>query len=633
MERIGPAIDIAIERVNRDILNGSYQLVTIEKPYGKFCSGSTAPGIVADLVKDHAIIGLIGPACAYALDPTAKLANYWNIPIVTGFGDGGLFKNKTEYPTLTRLAYCQCRLRKVFGSIFIEFKWTNIAIIYDINDLHSRVLGTTLQTGLQKQQIFPKMFRYYGNQNTSYKDILLQVKKVSRVILLIVPGDSLREFMLDAFDLGFIQSGEYVFMDVWLFPFPGQYWGNHDWLRNDLRDQEAKLAYESLFRISLQVPTSVEWTNFTNDVKLLALSKYGFNFTNEEVNFFIGAFHDSVILFGMALNESLEAGSLTGNIDGYNFTRNMWNRIFNGITGQVIIDDNGDRDTSYSILDMDPVTGKFQVVADFFGDRQYYNPVPGKSVHWAGGRTAPPLNKPVCWYEGDNPECHISEKVDMYALIFSSMGVLLVVAFSVLFYRHKKHEQDILNDSWRVKYDDLEFNYNNVTASCYSMVSEKSSKHHQTGTASKNVANYMGKVLYVREVKKQKISITRKVLIEVQQVRSFHHENLSRFVGACVEPSHILILYEYYRKGTLEDLLYNDTITLDWTFRLSLLKDIAKGMKYLHSSALKYHGSLRSSNCVVDGRFVVKISDFGLPSFSDDIVMESEKSRKIYHST
>lgn len=45
MERIGPAIDIAIERVNRDILNGSYQLVTIEKPYGKFCSGSTAPGI------------------------------------------------------------------------------------------------------------------------------------------------------------------------------------------------------------------------------------------------------------------------------------------------------------------------------------------------------------------------------------------------------------------------------------------------------------------------------------------------------------------------------------------------------------------------------------------------------------
>lgn len=32
---------------------------------------------------------------------------------------------------------------------------------------------------------------------------------------------------------------------------------------------------------------------------------------------------------------------------------------------------------------------------------------------------------------------------------------------------------------------------------------------------------YQGKVLYVREVKKQKISITRKVLIEIQQASFF----------------------------------------------------------------------------------------------------------------
>jgi hypothetical protein len=32
-----------------------------------------------------------------------------------------------------------------------------------------------------------------------------------------------------------------------------------------------------------------------------------------------------------------------------------------GISGKVFMDDNGDRDTSYSILDMNPVTGKFEV--------------------------------------------------------------------------------------------------------------------------------------------------------------------------------------------------------------------------------------------------------------------------------
>ena len=102
---------------------------------------------------------------------------YWYLE---GFGDGGMFKDKSEYPTLTRLAYCQCRLRKVFGSIFEEFGWTDIAIIYDINDLHSDVLAASLQTGLQEQKIFPKMFSYYGNEQPSYKTILLEVRKVSR---------------------------------------------------------------------------------------------------------------------------------------------------------------------------------------------------------------------------------------------------------------------------------------------------------------------------------------------------------------------------------------------------------------------------------------------------------------------
>lgn len=50
-------------------------------------------------------------------------------------------------------------------------------------------------------------------------------------------------------------------------------------------------------------------------------------------------------------------------------------------------------------------------------------------------------------------------------------------------------------------------------------------------------------------------------------------------------------------------------------FVASLIADIIRGMIYLHDSPLKYHGSLCTSNCLIDSRWVVKLSDFGLQAF------------------
>lgn len=60
-----------------------------------------------------------------------------------------------------------------------------------------------------------------------------------------------------------------------------------------------------------------------------------------------------------------------------------------------------------------------------------------------------------------------------------------------------------------------------------------------------------------------------------------------------------------------------DEIKLDWSFRLSLLTDLVRGMRYLHSSPMRVHGKLTSRNCVVDARWVLKITDYGIMHFNE----------------
>uniref|UniRef100_A0A7N4PSZ1 Guanylate cyclase n=1 Tax=Sarcophilus harrisii TaxID=9305 RepID=A0A7N4PSZ1_SARHA len=102
--------------------------------------------------------------------------------------------------------------------------------------------------------------------------------------------------------------------------------------------------------------------------------------------------------------------------------------------------------------------------------------------------------------------------------------------------------------------------------------------------------------------------------------------NLTKFYGTVKIDAMIFGVIEYCERGSLREVL-NDTISypdgtfMDWEFKISVMYDIAKGMSYLHSSKTEVHGRLKSTNCVVDSRMVVKITDFGcnsiLPSKKD----------------
>lgn len=55
-----------------------------------------------------------------------------------------------------------------------------------------------------------------------------------------------------------------------------------------------------------------------------------------------------------------------------------------------------------------------------------------------------------------------------------------------------------------------------------------------------------------------------------------------------------------------------------------------QGMCYLNGTSIKTHGSLKSSNCLIDSRWVLKISGFGLSKFRAGEVTKDESEFKKY---
>jgi serine/threonine protein kinase len=67
--------------------------------------------------------------------------------------------------------------------------------------------------------------------------------------------------------------------------------------------------------------------------------------------------------------------------------------------------------------------------------------------------------------------------------------------------------------------------------------------------------------------------------------------------------------------GSLQTVLFTSRLSLNFPKRISILKEIALGMNYLHSLKPPFiHRDLKSGNVLLDENLTVKVSDFGLSS-------------------
>ncbi|XP_060081858.1 atrial natriuretic peptide receptor 1-like, partial [Ylistrum balloti] len=287
------------------------------------------------------------------------------------------------------------------------------------------------------------------------------------------------------------------------------------------------------------------------------------------------------------------------------------------ISGTVAIDEFGDRIADFDFLHMaDPVSKTFNIVGVFQGSTQEYKAIVGIEIMWPNGL---PVDMPACGYE--NELCIIDENDDsklVLPLSLSLSSVLLVgMAASIFIYRKVQSKIESGKTPWLITWSEVVLSKTDkkgsiLSKSRLSLASAGTDVTHQQLFTS--VGHCKGNIVAIRKLSIPTVELNRKTLIEFHKLYSMQHQNLARFVGACLEPDNCAILMEYCSRGSLQDIIEYDDINLDWTFRYSLIWDIIKGMQYVQNSPLKYHGRLSSTNCVIDSRFMLKLTDFGIPS-------------------
>uniref|UniRef100_A0A915B2P3 Guanylate cyclase n=1 Tax=Parascaris univalens TaxID=6257 RepID=A0A915B2P3_PARUN len=468
MDLAKPVVDIAIEEVYRRQIVPMGSLMTHFKDTQ--LSDAHGPNVAINQLVEGKLDCIIGYAFVYALAPVARMSPYWKsatnngIPVITSIGLTSNLDNRTEYQLMTRITSPYKVVTRAVTKVFDKMHWLKVAYIFNEQRHGSSDTGIPYgecylqMASLQRLQYKKNkmdhnyfMFNELKRDQEVLRDSLRRASWRSNVIILCASPDTVREIMLAAHDLGMATSGEYVFINIDVST------GSHaekPWIRanetNSPENEKAKQAYRALKTVSLRRSDLDEYKNFESRVKERAEKKYNYSAKTGkeyEMNNFISAFYDAVLLYAIALNETLTEGLDPRN--GHNITSKMWSRTFVGITGNVSIDENGDRYSDYSLLDLDPSQEKFVEVAYYSGASNELKQV--SEFHWVGG--SPPKDSPICGW--DHSKCPEGYPFYVYLLLGSAIFILILMCGFIYFWRRYRLEAELAAMSWKIRWEDL----------------------------------------------------------------------------------------------------------------------------------------------------------------------------------
>uniref|UniRef100_A0A669DCJ5 Guanylate cyclase n=1 Tax=Oreochromis niloticus TaxID=8128 RepID=A0A669DCJ5_ORENI len=559
------AARLAVSRINGDAaldLGLKMDFIILQEP----CETSKA--LTAYIYYEGIADGLVGPTNPGYCVAASLLARNWDKALFSYGCVAYELESATAYPTFSRTVPFPT---DVLFVVLKHFRWASVLVVSSNEDIWIdtavRVASALRSKGLPVRLVGPM-----GMNETEVESTMKKIRDAGgvRVIVMcmhsvLVGGEQQATFLLKARKMG-LTSGKYVFVpyDALLYSVP--YTNvSHLPLQNSSSLRE---AYDAVLTITM----ASEPLSFN---EAFAAAKWSKEVTlpvePEQVHPLFGTIYNSIYLLAKSIHNARKAGmQLSGSNLAY-FKRNI---TFNGFNQEVKVDTSGSVKTNYVVLDSDNRGSKLYqtYVVDMTSGALRFA---GRSINFPGG--SPPPSDSSCWFD-QGAICTGGMRLWCVCV----MGCVFTQVYILPFIHHSNIQLVRGPNRILLTLEDLTF------------INPQLSK--------KDFLVILTNCSYF------------------SQMKDLRNENVNPFLGFFLDCSMFAIVTEHCSRGSLQDLLRNEDVKLDWMFKSSLMLDLIKGMKYLHHRDFP-HGRLKSRNCVVDGRFVLKITDHG---FNE--LLESQKA-------
>ncbi|KAL1197275.1 putative L-type lectin-domain containing receptor kinase I.1 [Cardamine amara subsp. amara] len=193
----------------------------------------------------------------------------------------------------------------------------------------------------------------------------------------------------------------------------------------------------------------------------------------------------------------------------------------------------------------------------------------------------------------------------------------MAVLGGVYLYRRKKYAE--VREPWEKEYGPLRYSYESLYKATRGFHKDGRLGEGGFGEVYKGTLPLIGDIA-VKKLSHDAEQGMKQFVAEVVTMGSLQHKNLVPLLGYCRRKGELLLVSKYMEGGSVDQyLFYDDRQTLSWSQRITILRDIASVLCYLHTGATQavLHRDIKASNVMLNGNLQGFLGDFGMARFDD----------------